>query len=88
MPYLHRRDGNIAHNKRFSSNCIQFYFRNSRIIDGSRYFLRLAFFTQILMLVFLMFDGNPYTSLVQIPAFMIAGYIITTRKAAGVAEAA
>jgi len=58
------------------------YFRYSSRTEGAVYSLRLAFFVQIFMLVILMFNGNPYIRFVQIPAFIIAGYMVSSRTGA------
>jgi hypothetical protein len=39
----------------------------------------MAFFLQTLALVLLMFNGNTFVVLVQIPAFMLAGYAYSSR---------
>lgn len=41
---------------------------------------RLAFFIQTISLLILMFNGNTFTNNVQIPAFMIAGYLYCSAK--------
>jgi hypothetical protein len=41
---------------------------------------RLAFFLQTLVLLITMFNGSTFTTNVQIPALMIAGYLYTTAK--------
>lgn len=42
------------------------------------YFIRLGTFFQVLVSALLMFNGTPLTKLIQIPAFMIAGYAFCT----------
>jgi len=41
---------------------------------------RLAFFLQTIVLLITMFNGSTFTTNVQIPALMIAGYLYTTAK--------
>ncbi|MDN5941748.1 MAG: O-antigen ligase family protein [Nitrospira sp.] len=50
------------------------YYRNSKVIASSAYHFRLAFFLQTITLALLMFNGNTFIVLVQIPALMLAGY--------------
>lgn len=42
------------------------------------YFLRLALFLEVVVLAVLMFNGNAFAGLVQIPAFLIAGHVFCT----------
>ena len=50
------------------------YYNNPKMIDSSAYHFRIAFFLQIFTLALLMFNGNTFVVLVQIPALMLAGY--------------
>ena len=50
------------------------YYSNRKMIDSSAYHFRLAFFLQTITLALLMFNGNTFIVLVQIPALMLAGY--------------
>lgn len=50
------------------------YYTTTKSSDSSVYQLRLAFLLQIISLVLLMFNGNPFVVLVQIPSLMLAGY--------------
>lgn len=55
------------------------YYGHSTMTDPSAYHIRMAFFLQTLALVLLMFNGNTFVVLVQIPAFMLAGYAYSSR---------
>jgi O-antigen ligase len=50
------------------------YYSNRKMIDSSAYHFRLAFYLQTITLALLMFNGNTFIVLVQIPALMLAGY--------------
>lgn len=54
------------------------YLNNISLRGDKYYFFRLGTFLQLLTLVLLMFNGSTLTSMVQIPAFMIAGYTFFT----------
>lgn len=55
------------------------YYSKSKIIESSAYHFRLAFFLQTITLALLMFNGNTFIVLVQIPALMLAGYSYSSR---------
>ena len=55
------------------------YTRRKRL-DEETYNLRLAFFLQILAMVLLMFESNPFLTLVQIPALLAAGHASLSRE--------
>jgi hypothetical protein len=50
------------------------YLLNTKAYSLVVYQFRLAFYLQVLALILLMFNGNPFVALVQIPSLMLAGY--------------
>ncbi len=50
-------------------------YREMRFLDGSAYYLSLAFYLVTIALLVLMFISNTFTNQIQIPALMIAGYL-------------
>ncbi len=48
------------------------------LVNDKQYYVRLGAFLQFLVLVMLMFNGTPLTTLIQIPALLIAGYAYYT----------
>lgn len=52
---------------------------NKKETAVSVYHLRLGFFLQTLTLSLLMFNGSTFVGLVQIPSFMLAGYLYCSR---------
>jgi len=54
-------------------------YEKKRFADSPVDYWRLAFYVETIMLVLLMFNGNTFTSQIQVPVFMIAGYLYCNR---------
>jgi hypothetical protein len=55
-------------------------YRGKQFVDSHRYHIHLAFYLQTITLLLLMFNGNTFTNQVQIPGFMIAGYLYCSSR--------